>query len=819
MEKIKRVLSIIMAGSILFLAACGTTSNDTNDGNNNGSEINNNGFINHNTQGRYVEVDISPPIDGRFTSYLRADGTIVCFDENLTARFKSKDNGKIWSELPGPFHGTSNPHFIMASTLMPDDSLLIFAFDLGLLLIKTDGTVEPFDISDINEAINDDNNVNVSMLQALSEDRLLISYTISSGGIFSSERFTEGSSGEVVIDYDDNNINNDNDSTDILDDIDDDNSDESGNLHEGSFGSNMMSWDSKTLLIDLTTGETIRDLAIENASAVASNNYHLYVMDFHDAVTAFNLHDGSLSDKADINFMNNNSANTDRTIVMMGRFGGGGLLALGNDGTLYNIMDGDLLYADENGNINTLLDRSSYSIGTPRNNAISMFITDDDSIVVNILSNGQKNILYKYVWDENATINPDKTLTIWSLEDNSFVRAAIAEMRKKHPDATITYDVALSDSSGMSAADAIRSLNTKLLGGDAPDVIIFDGISFQSYVDRGMMLDLSEYLNFDDVYDNVVEPFTNDGKIFSMPMQFILPVLMGSENALAKAQTIDDLVDEVLNSVIFQMNFERGGDPFARMNVDESEQSALHFDSLQELCAVLWASAASGIINDNNLDTTALRKYLETIKAISDKLGLTDDSQMEGMFSVTSVTSDGSSANILPGSLTRHFMHQARYAAFLASNLMILQTAAINRDSDMMLFPGFDPGTWLPGAITGISADTQRPEFAAEFLQTMLSVEVQQQSYGTGLPVTHTGIAAQTEALKETHISFGGDSNDFNLDIDSLMSQLKTVSIADTVIKDMIWDTVERLCKNIINVDDAVGEIERNIRTYLAERV
>jgi len=37
MEKIKRVLSIIMAGSILFLAACGTTSNDTNDGNNSGN--------------------------------------------------------------------------------------------------------------------------------------------------------------------------------------------------------------------------------------------------------------------------------------------------------------------------------------------------------------------------------------------------------------------------------------------------------------------------------------------------------------------------------------------------------------------------------------------------------------------------------------------------------------------------------------------------------------------------------------------------------------------------------------------------------------
>jgi ABC-type glycerol-3-phosphate transport system substrate-binding protein len=832
MKKLKRILSMILASTILFLAACGNTGDGTDDDNGNRNNGNNNGSQTLRTQGRYVEVDISPPIDGWFSSYLKADGTIVCFDENLTTRFESKDNGEIWNELPGPFRGKGNPYFIAASTLMSDDSLLVFAFDEGLLLIKPDGTVEPSDIGGINEAMNGDNNVNVSMLQALSEDRLLISYTLSSGGMFFSERFTEGSSGEVVIDYDDSddngyenddnsNIygssNNDDSLADALD-VNDDDSGESGNLHEGSLGSNMMSWDSKTLLIDLTTGEEIRDLAITNAVAAASNDYHLYVIDFNDIVTVFNLHDGSLSDKSDINFMNNDSANADSTIRMLGRFGGSGMLALGNDGKLYNIIDGDLLYADANGSINTLLDRSSYSIGTPRNNAMSMFVLDDESIIVNVLSNGQKNVLYKYIWDENAVTDPDKTLTIWSLEDNSFVRAAIAEMRKKNPDATIIYDVALSGSVGMTAADAVRSLNTRLLGGDAPDVIIFDGITFQSYVDRGMMLDLSEFLNINDVYSNILDPFKSDGRIYSLPMQFIMPVLMGSNNALAKAHTIDDLVDEILSSELFQINFERGGDPFSRMNIDESEQSALHFDNLQELSDFLWASAASGIVNDNILDTTALRRYLETIKAISDKLGLMDDSPMEGMFSVTSVTSDGSSASVLPGSLTRHFMHQAKYAAFLANNLMILQMAASNRDSDLMLFPGFDQGAWLPGTITGISADTQRPEFAAEFLQTMLSLEVQQQSYGTGIPVTRTGMAAQVEALKESHISFGGNSVEFDFDIDSLMSQLKTVSIVDTVLKDMIWDTVERLCKGIIDVDGAVGEIERNVRTYLAER-
>jgi ABC-type glycerol-3-phosphate transport system substrate-binding protein len=217
------------------------------------------------------------------------------------------------------------------------------------------------------------------------------------------------------------------------------------------------------------------------------------------------------------------------------------------------------------------------------------------------------------------------------------------------------------------------------------------------------------------------------------------------------------------------------------------------------------------------LDTEALRKYLNTIKAISDKLRLMDESPIDGSRVMTSVsTSDGASNELLPGSLTRYFMQQTNYAAFIARNLMILQVAMDNRSSDLKLFPGFDPGVWQPSVITGISADTERADLAAELVQTMLSLDVQKLSYGTGLPVTRAGMSAQTEALNNDRIRSNMEMFDF--DIDPLMSQLKTVSLSDTVIKDMIWGIVERLCKGDIDVDGAVREIEQSIRTYLAER-
>jgi len=63
-----------------------------------------------------------------------------------------------------------------------------------------------------------------------------------------------------------------------------------------------------------------------------------------------------------------------------------------------------------------------------------------------------------------------------------------------------------------------------------------------------------------------------------------------------------------------------------------------------------------------------------------------------------------------------------------------------------------------------------------------------------------------------------GSDAEFNLDIDSLIAGLQTPSTADAILTDMIWDSVERFCEGLIDIEGAISEIEQNIRTYLAER-
>jgi len=276
-----------------------------------------------------------------------------------------------------------------------------------------------------------------------------------------------------------------------------------------SFSMNQMS--NKTSLLELSSGRLIAELPIEGVSAVVADSESLYVLDSSGSVKKYSLSDGTPVNKSAVNLGGGNNSGG---LMFMMPGGSGSLLAVDGDGNLYALYDGNLLCQSPDGEVVTLLEGTACSIGAPSSNAISVFSIGGGSFVVDLLINMQTNRLYKYVWDANATTAPEKTLSVWSLEENAFVRAAIAELRKKNPDSYITYEVAMGGNNAVSASDAIKTLNTRLLSGSGPDIIILDGCPAASYADRGMLADLSTLVDTGDVYQNLIAPYITDGKIY-----------------------------------------------------------------------------------------------------------------------------------------------------------------------------------------------------------------------------------------------------------------------------------------------------------------
>ena len=52
----------------------------------------------------------------------------------------------------------------------------------------------------------------------------------------------------------------------------------------------------------------------------------------------------------------------------------------------------------------------------------------------------------------------------------------------------VEYEAAIGEGSAVTAQDAIKNLNTRLLNGDGPDVMLLDGCPAENYAARGMLI-------------------------------------------------------------------------------------------------------------------------------------------------------------------------------------------------------------------------------------------------------------------------------------------------------------------------------------------
>ena len=154
----KIILFCLMLG-LLTVAACSREGGEVND-----------------ALGRYVEIEITPPIEGRFMSFVTSDDRIIAVNQNLSQMFSSADGGDSWTELP--LDVDTDELWVTAGTIMPDDRFLVFVQDEGLAVLSADGTRESFPVAEIDTPISQGRQVMVSFMQVLGDNRLLMEYTV-----------------------------------------------------------------------------------------------------------------------------------------------------------------------------------------------------------------------------------------------------------------------------------------------------------------------------------------------------------------------------------------------------------------------------------------------------------------------------------------------------------------------------------------------------------------------------------------------------------------------------------------------------------------
>ena len=98
-----------------------------------------------------------------------------------------------------------------------------------------------------------------------------------------------------------------------------------------------------------------------------------------------------------------------------------------------------------------------------------------------------------------------------------------------------------------SSFDFFKKLNAEISSGNGPVIIILNGLNFETYVEKGILEDISSIIseNNSKLFSNVIEEYTVNGKIYAFPVAIKYPILVGPRDEIEKINNLDSFVEVV----------------------------------------------------------------------------------------------------------------------------------------------------------------------------------------------------------------------------------------------------------------------------------
>ena len=440
--------------------------------------------------------------------------------------------------------------------------------------------------------------------------------------------------------------------------------------------------------------------------------------------------------------------------------------------------------------------------------------------------------LVRYTYNEEIASMPDRELRIYSLQDNRSIRQAVTAYKKMHTDMYVRYEVGLSGDGSLTAEDALKRLNTQMLAGDGPDVLILDGLPAGTYQEKGMLQDIRPILDNlgegDTLFPNVVESCTDEnGAIYAMPICIRVPLLAGDRETIAGMNDLESIAAEAER---FRMQHPEG----AFLGVYDPE-TLLHLFGM--------VSSSAWLDLEGQVDEDAVTEFLHLTKRIYDaELAGAQADQVErrqkeeaelAFYGVDSVQSRTEICDIvldLPSG-------QASVAGGYVENIQLCLenvTSVLRTDETLAyrLLNGQSQNPFLPVAMVGISSGSGEPEAAEEFVQMMFKTDMQEKIY-EGYPVNRAAYDVQFEAWEENSdngsmILQTNDGSEQELflywpdqeerkQFTEYMENLQTSVKADEYLCELVYETGVQVLEGEKDAEEGAAEIVKKAAIYLAE--
>ena len=192
----------------------------------------------------------------------------------------------------------------------------------------------------------------------------------------------------------------------------------------------------------------------------------------------------------------------------------------------------------------TIVDGSLNSLSLPGIRISKMCVGKNNDFFV-WYEKDENPVLAHYVYDPDIISVPTSTLTVYGLDlsEKYLIRQGAIRFQMENPDIRVEVIDGRKQMEGMMDADIIRSLNEELLTGAGTDVLVLDGLPGKSYIEKGILEDMSELLapftESGEIYRNLTGHFRrSDGYVYEVPVRVLFPVVYGEAGATASLSSL-----------------------------------------------------------------------------------------------------------------------------------------------------------------------------------------------------------------------------------------------------------------------------------------
>ncbi|HHV09551.1 MAG TPA: carbohydrate ABC transporter substrate-binding protein [Clostridiales bacterium] len=327
--------------------------------------------------------------------------------------------------------------------------------------------------------------------------------------------------------------------------------------------------------------------------------------------------------------------------------------------------------------------------------------------------------LMKYSYDGSIDTVPSTELTIYSLKESATLRHAAALFHKAHPEIKIRFTIAMSDSEYREAdqttkEDYIRALNTELLAGKGPDLLVLDELPVASFIEKGVMADISDIIqpmvDKGELYPGIMENYIKDDKTYYVPARFILRILCGKASDIQSLDTLENLASYTASH--------KDGTFFGNM-------------TLEDFITTFAPYITNKILDDNGkINKEKLVSELEKLKTLGDSIGIireyTDGRQynmnneinLDGKIELALLECSGFNNSIMP----------IRMVELIKGSYTVFENS------------------FIPSCELGINQASKNQELCKEFISLVLSEKIQNNDFYDGFPVNKNALDLNAQA-------------------------------------------------------------------------